>query len=363
MMMMRMRMKMRMMHQVEDSQVHRALWMRPETTAIAAPTNELAPVARPPTSAQAASGCCELVPASQEASQRLARPRTYQRYRPHMRLLPEQTLPWPRHVGGSGGGRLPFTPVEDPTEGVSYMMCSFCKCDRTFRVLQNFLRHMESGECPIGQRELLKLRGAEAPPLAAPATPAPGLTPAPRTPAPTAERAEAEVKEVEVKEAPQIATSFQKRRGLLSELRLLQPRKYAEMAADACGLLNRSVQELSTLVQRARQCPESSASTTADPPAPHGGGSTAARSAKEAERTPVEELIDRLKWHGFEFHPLFSFEDCRSEFLLRDAKQLPCLAPDRRTKRPVVDTDVTAKRAKEDSEARLGSQLVALDVV
>lgn len=49
--------------------------------------------------------------------------RTYQRYRPHMRLLPEQTLPWPRHVGGSGGGRLPFTPVEDPTEGVSYMMC------------------------------------------------------------------------------------------------------------------------------------------------------------------------------------------------------------------------------------------------
>jgi hypothetical protein len=37
--------------------------------------------------------------------------------------------------------------------------------------------------------------------------------------------------------------SFRCRRALLAELRLLQPKRYAEMAVDALGLLNRSIQE------------------------------------------------------------------------------------------------------------------------
>ena len=46
-----------------------------------------------------------------------------------------------------------------------------------------------------------------------------------------------------------LESSFRTRRQLLTELRLLQPRRYATMAVDALGLLNRSIQERSTCLR------------------------------------------------------------------------------------------------------------------
>ena len=57
-------------------------------------------------------------------------------------------------------------------------------------------------------------------------------------------------------EAP--SEGFALRRQMLSEMRLLQPFRYAELATEPVGLLNRSVQELSILVQAARNRPEGS---------------------------------------------------------------------------------------------------------
>ena len=125
---------------------------------------------------------------------------------------------------------------------------------------------------------------------------------------------------LEVEEAKEtercLESSFRTRRQLLTELRLLQPRRYATMAVDALGLLNRSIQELLLLLQRAREDPEcqSTSSHVAAPPIPR---------KAQVLQNPLDALTDRLKSQGFDIHPLISFDQCRSEFLLREAKFLP----------------------------------------
>eukprot|EP00435_Cladocopium_sp_Y103_P007976 s1192_g2.t1 len=273
---------------VEDSQPQRALWMRPPP-ALAVP---MPPAAAP------------VVPSAD------ARPRrTYRSLRPHMQLLPQRAFTLPRSFLGPRAvpAEMQYVPVNDPVEGLSYMMCSYCKGDRIYRVFQNFLRHLESGECPSGQQELLRLRsesaGTHETPDALPLTHEAGSCG--RGQGPAAEDS------LETPEETPMETSFRCRRALLAELRLLQPKRYAEMAVDALGLLNRSIQDLLLLLHKAREDPELGRPAKSKVPTP-------ALKAK-VQRHPVEALADRLKGQGFELRPLFSFEECRSEacFVLR----------------------------------------------
>lgn len=146
--------------------------------------------------------------------------------------------------------------------------------------------------------------------------------------------------------------SFRCRRALLAELRLLQPKRYAEMAVDALGLLNRSIQELLLLLHKAREDPELGKTPTVKVPAP-------AMKAK-VQRHPVEALADRLKGQGFELRPLFSFEECRSEFLLRESKLLP---RDSAPSRDSAARRVRAPKRPAGEESTQASQLVPLDLV
>lgn len=243
---------------------------------------------------------------------------------------------------------MQYVPVNDPAEGLSYMMCSYCKGDRIYQVFQNFLRHLESGECPSGQQELLRLRsesaGSDALPLAQDTTAGTTGTDAAAGTAGTAGRQGEESLETETP----MEMSFRCRRALLAELRLLQPKRYAEMAVDALGLLNRSIQDLLLLLHKAREDPQLGKTNTVKVPAP-------AMKAK-VQRHPVEALADRLKGQGFELRPLFSFEECRSEFLLRESKLLP-----REATNPSAARRRVPKRPCEESTQ--SSQLVPLDLV
>lgn len=264
-----------------------------------------------------------------------------------MQLLPQRTFTLPRSFLGPRAvpAEMQYVPVNDPAEGLSYMMCSYCKGDRIYRVFQNFLRHLESGECPSGQQELLRLRsesaGSDALPLAQDTTAGTTGTDAA---AGTAGRQGEESLETETP----MEMSFRCRRALLAELRLLQPKRYAEMAVDALGLLNRSIQDLLLLLHKAREDPQLGKTNTVKVPAP-------AMKAK-VQRHPVEALADRLKGQGFELRPLFSFEECRSEFLLRESKLLP-----REATNPSAARRRVPKRPCEESTQ--SSQLVPLDLV
>eukprot|EP00434_Breviolum_minutum_P009042 symbB.v1.2.007962.t1/scaffold478.1/size396144/13 len=318
----------------EDSQPQRALWMRPLPTP--------APAATPTAVAPAVPTELPLVrlPASQLVAglPGAPRPRTYRSLRPHMQLLPERSFALPRSMlpkGASKEAEMQYIPVRDAQEGLSYMMCSYCKGDRIYRVFQNFLRHMESGECPMGQQELLRLRSE----LDGSVSLAPSLAP-PLAPTFATSQSSPE-QPLEVDEAKEtercLESSFRTRRQLLTELRLLQPRRYATMAVDALGLLNRSIQELLLLLQRAREDPEcqSTSSHVAAPPIPR---------KAQVLQNPLDALTDRLKSQGFDIHPLISFDQCRSEFLLREAKFLPRCGegPARRkaVKRPCDDASL-----------------------
>ncbi|CAJ1377980.1 unnamed protein product [Effrenium voratum] len=273
-----------------------------------------------------------------------SRARTYQRLRPHMRVCPPKSLTIPKSLlpGTGASAAVTYVPVQDPVEGLSYMMCSFCKGDRIFRVLQNFLRHMESGECPVGQQQLLKIRetrtvaGPATP--AAPAAPAAQAAPAPEVvPQPPAAFGAVPSPD-SVPESTAEPGCFGPRRALLSELRLLAPRRYAELALSLPGLLQRSLQDLAPLVQQASIEPEMETSKKVI-------------ERPVVNRHPVEALMERLRGDGFELDAPFSFEDCRSEFLIREAKLLTSSRS-----RKCEDKPPSPKRQRQDL-----MQIVAID--
>jgi len=89
-------------------------------------------------------------------SQRVERGRSYRVLQPHMRLGKERCFKGRGELHG-----MSFVPVEDPVEGLSYMLCSFCRCDRLFQHSHQLLKHLSSGSCPDGHRALLRAQENE----------------------------------------------------------------------------------------------------------------------------------------------------------------------------------------------------------
>eukprot|EP00928_Gymnodinium_smaydae_P001594 TRINITY_DN10579_c1_g1_i1.p1 TRINITY_DN10579_c1_g1~~TRINITY_DN10579_c1_g1_i1.p1 ORF type:complete len:867 (-),score=246.84 TRINITY_DN10579_c1_g1_i1:82-2682(-) len=86
--------------------------------------------------------------------------RRYARLAPHMRQHNQSTVAVPKGLWGRRGPvpQLPYIPVEDPVEGLSYMMCCYCDSDRIFRVTENFMKHVTGPDCPRGRKEFLRLQ-------------------------------------------------------------------------------------------------------------------------------------------------------------------------------------------------------------
>eukprot|EP00927_Polykrikos_kofoidii_P084284 TRINITY_DN8838_c1_g1_i1.p1 TRINITY_DN8838_c1_g1~~TRINITY_DN8838_c1_g1_i1.p1 ORF type:complete len:566 (+),score=55.77 TRINITY_DN8838_c1_g1_i1:181-1878(+) len=86
--------------------------------------------------------------------------RTFRRLMPHMRSRKQRTIAIPRGLwlGQGPPPRIPYIPVEDPAEGLEYMMCTFCNCDRIYRQIEGFLGHLTASNCRRGHEELLRLQ-------------------------------------------------------------------------------------------------------------------------------------------------------------------------------------------------------------
>lgn len=272
--------------------------------------------------------------------------RTYQRLKPHMLRKKQRTFAIPANVWLSDGPspRLPFIPIEDPIEGLSYMMCSYCNCDKIFRQADRLVRHMEDAQdCPKGAEQLLTLRpspdllilgsgavtqsesrhGALSPkPEAARWRRAAELLGeafgAPVPPLPPAAPAE---------KAP-TTFSMAMRRKLMQELRRLCPRKYTELSLSIQGLLNRSLDELASLVLEAQQNPEPEITRPAESRCGSPGnfaavqrafgaqlGGKISESACSAGSKSSAMLISEVA----DFAP-FAFSKCTSEFLHSDLR-------------------------------------------
>ncbi|CAE7219442.1 unnamed protein product [Symbiodinium sp. CCMP2456] len=235
--------------------------------------------------------------------------RRYQRLQPHMKTMNAQTIDVPaecRRSHSTGlAQQIRYIPVDDPRESLSYMMCSFCTTDRIFEQVPALLQHMQSGECPLGQKELMQ--------------PTCFGEPAPSGPVPwAADSREASQRDMEGQSAQSgprrnetPSEGFALRRKMLSEMRLLQPFRYAELATEPVGLLNRSVQELSILVQAARNRPEGSGEPEANMRS-KGRALGSRRMAKGPQRSFVEALASRLRSQGTSMKCPFTFAQYRA---------------------------------------------------
>ena len=232
--------------------------------------------------------------------------RRYQRLQPHMKTATAQTIDVPAECSRSHSTGLAqqirYIPVEDPREGLSYMMCSFCTTDRIFEQVPALLQHMRSGECPLGQKELMQSTCFGEPGRSGPVPW-------------TADSRELSQRDMEGQSAlsgprrNEASEGFALRRKMLSEMRLLQPFRYAELATEPVGLLNRSVQELSILVQAARNRPEGSG----EPEATRSKGrALGRRMAKGPQRSFVEALASRLRSQGTSMKCPFTFAQYRA---------------------------------------------------
>lgn len=233
--------------------------------------------------------------------------RRYQRLQPHMKTATAQTIDVPAECSRSHSTGLAqqirYIPVEDPREGLSYMMCSFCMTDRIFEQVPALLQHMRSGECPLGQKELMQSTCFGEPGRSGPVPW-------------TADSRELSQRDMEGQSAlsgprrNEASEGFALRRKMLSEMRLLQPFRYAELATEPVGLLNRSVQELSILVQAARNRPEGSGEPEAMRSKGRALGSR--RMAKGPQRSFVEALASRLRSQGTSMKCPFTFAQYRA---------------------------------------------------
>ncbi|CAE7297497.1 unnamed protein product, partial [Symbiodinium pilosum] len=241
--------------------------------------------------------------------------RKYQRLQPHMQVESMQTVVFcGSDLKGSAAGfkgisgQVRCIPVEDPREGLSYMMCSFCSGDRIFQQVSGLVQHLESGECPLGQKELMEACRLQLMPSGASSANV-RLVPS------SSEDHDSQRDRIasSVNLQNKVDDGFSLRRKLLSELRMLQPARYAELATEPAGLLNRTLQEMSILVQAARKRPE----------APEGAQTKRLRSKdlaapmarrvlKGPQRGFLEALAGRLRSQGISISSPFTFEKYRS---------------------------------------------------
>ena len=233
--------------------------------------------------------------------------RRYQRLQPHMKTASAQAIDVPTECRTSTGRaqQIRYIPVEDPREGLSYMMCSFCTTDRIFEQIPALLQHMQGGECPLGQKELMEPTCFGEPARSGPVPWAANFRDASQKEA----EGQSALSGPSRNEAP--SEGFALRRQMLSEMRLLQPFRYAELATEPVGLLNRSVQELSILVQAARNRPEGSGEPEANL-RPKGRALGSRRMAKGPQRSFVEALASRLRSQGTSMTCPFTFAQYRA---------------------------------------------------